>query len=206
MIRLLLPAQESAGDTAGQGAHPGAACTQLRGWKQGRQPAVSQTSHLLIPRRINLPDVLQTISLEDRFSPDVHRAARPSVVNGYKQGCDFALGAVCSCLRAVSCRHRASGTALLVPFHPAAPHGVMPGSSLSWGAAAGDPGWAEGHSHLLSSLVLFTLSSSLAVSSDLGFSQIEVFLLFGKAKRSNPFGMQPAVLVWCSPARSQIAD
>lgn len=158
------------------------------------------------PSQDQSPRCFTDISLEDRFSPDVHRAARPSVVNGYKQGCDFALGAVCSCLRAVSWRHRASGTALLLPFHPAVPHGVMPGSSLSWGAAGGDPGWAEGHSHLLSSLVLFSLSYSLAVSSDLGFSQIEVFPLFGKAKRSNPFGMQPAVLVWCSPARRQIAD
>lgn len=148
------------------------------------EDAAGEGGRSLSPRRISLPDVLRTISLENRFSPDVHGAARRSVVNGYNQGHDLALGAVCSCLRAVSCRHGRSGAALLLPFHPAAPHGVTSGSGSSWGAAGGDSGWAEGHSHLLSSLLLFSFSCFLAVSSDFGFSQTEVFPPFGKADQT----------------------
>lgn len=52
-----------------------------------------------------------------------------SAVNGYNQGHDLALGAVFSCLRAVSCRHSGSGTALLLPFHPAAPYRSSQGAA-----------------------------------------------------------------------------
>lgn len=82
----------------------------------------------------------------------------------------------CSCL---------SIQRLLMGSHQgAATPGVTSGSGSSWGAAGGDSGWAEGHSHLLSSLLLFSFSCCLAVSSDFGFSQTEVFPPFGKADQT----------------------
>lgn len=185
----LLRQERGLGTRQGSGDVPRAACTQLRGMEGRQQPASRVSQILYIPYIYIYPEPSQDQSprcfiyhfLGGQVQPRCSRSCTfTSVVNGYNRGHDLALGAVCSCPRAVSCRHSGSGAALLLPFHPAALYGVMPGSGSSWGAAGGDPGWAEGHSHLLSSLMLFSLSCCLVVSSDFAFSQTEIFPPFGK--------------------------
>lgn len=119
-------------DTAGQGGHA-KGCLHTAQGMEGRQAGSQQ----------GLPDVTRAQPSQDQsprcftyhflggqVQPRGSQSCTcTSAVNGYNQGHDLALGAVCSCLRAVSCRHSGSGTALLLPFHPAAPYRSSQGAA-----------------------------------------------------------------------------